>query len=154
MLAHAARILKHHVLVHHAKLEPPAHARALKHVAHLRLGEAVVPHALGRTVVRVRLVRHEVEDEEHPAVWAEPLREARRREVRVVEVVEARAHAGDVKVGELRVGEGRGGGVGWVEQVADVGGALLGGEALGSPGRWSARWHGMAFSDMGTWKSF
>lgn len=94
-------------IVHHKRLrqllepELTTHARTLKHAPHLPFREPVMRHPVGAHAL-VDLARHEVHDEQH-AAGTQTLGQTPRREGRVVEVVEARAHARQVKVGELRV---------------------------------------------------
>lgn len=128
MLPFSPSIVKHNWLRQLPKREPLRHARPLKDGPHRLLREAVVrdPARVQLLVVlAAELVRHKVEDEEHPA-RAQPLGQLPRREGRVLKVVESRAHARQVKVEKLGAGQGRGAGVGRVEEVAYQGLTLVG----------------------------
>ncbi len=56
---------------------------------------------------RINLVRHKVEDEQHTA-WCQALCKTSRGKCRVVKVMEACSHSGEVKAKELVLREGCG----------------------------------------------
>lgn len=95
----------------------------VEHFPNLDLREAVVRHPLVG-VLGVDLVGDEVPDEED-AAGAEALGDPRHGQPRVLEVVQAPADGGHVKVEEGRPGQGRGPGVVDDGEVPDDGAHLV-----------------------------
>lgn len=116
MLSLALGIMKHNRFLQRLELEITTHTRTLKDSLHRLLRESMV-HDTTRLQILADLMRHKIQDEEH-AAGAQTLGQALRREGRVLEVMEAGAHACEVEVGELGVGEGLGVGVRGVDEVS------------------------------------
>lgn len=124
----AGHILKHHHRIQRLVRKVTTRSRALKQPLHMRLVKPRVVHAmLLRVLMALERVRQKVEDEER-AADGEALGEARGGEGHVREVVEAHAHAGDVKVPEESSVQARGRWGG--EEVAEVGLAVVLGDVL------------------------